>query len=220
MHAYVTGELFKRKNRDFYDFLGHLGDVFLKFRDSNISKMTIFVHFWQEIVKKNAKKIETSKNEHKAPRSYAIWDRFTMRTSISPMRHFEATYFDFRIFWWDLDVIKRWRIIDAVNIPNNVKKNLERNHLAFGKRTYRVGASLCAIKQQKWWQILRERSKLLMRGYNSRCQKYTSKIDKFSISNISIFEVLKSRIRRNMNLKWPKNHHSACFLHINNSQNT
>ena len=61
MHAYVTGELFKRKNRDFYDFLGHLGDVFLKFRDSKISKMTIFVHFWQEIVKK----CEKNRNEQK-----------------------------------------------------------------------------------------------------------------------------------------------------------
>ena len=61
MHAYVTGELFKRKNRDFYDFLGHLGDVFLKFRDSKISKMTIFVHFWQEIVKKMRKKSKRAK---------------------------------------------------------------------------------------------------------------------------------------------------------------
>ena len=137
-------------------FFGSPGSRFSEISGFRDLKNDHFHRFPARNRKKNAKKIGTSKNEHKASKNYAIWDRFTMRTNISLMRHFEATYFDFRIFWWDVDVIKRWRIIDSVNIPKNVMKNHERNHLAFGKRTYRVGASLCAIKgggSRNYWVV-------------------------------------------------------------------
>ena len=90
----MSGELFKYKNTHFCDFLGHLGVIMLGFRDFKTTKMAILSDFPKKS-KKNVKKIKTSKNEQKTPKTYAIWHRLTIRTNISSMRHFEATYFDF-----------------------------------------------------------------------------------------------------------------------------